>query len=74
MPLSGLGIQGCLQDRKGAISFENGCDVINGIIQYNSSPNPLKNGSAYILAIWAWDESAEHVAYSSREIPFIVEK
>jgi hypothetical protein len=60
--------------QEGAISFENGCDVINGIIQYNRSPKPLENGSAYILAIWAWDESAEHVTFSSREIPFIVEK
>lgn len=37
-----------------------------GAISYN-------NGS-YILAIWAWDWYAEKIAYSSREIPFTVEK
>jgi hypothetical protein len=60
--------------QEGAISFEDGCNVINGIIQYNKSPKPLTNGGRYILAIWAWDEYAERVAFSSREIPFIIEK
>jgi hypothetical protein len=60
--------------QEGAISYNNGCDVIDGVIQYNMSPTPLENSSDYILAIWAWDEYAEQIAYSSREIPFVVEK
>jgi hypothetical protein len=60
--------------KEGAVSFNNGCDVINGVIQYNMPPTPLKNSSDYILAIWAWDADAKQIAYSSREIPFTVDQ
>jgi hypothetical protein len=58
---------------EGEIGFNNGCDVVNGIIQYNLKPTPLGNGQRYILAIWAWDENAKNIVASSREIPFVTE-
>lgn len=60
--------------QEGAISFNDGCDVRGGIIQYGKSPTPLEKGKDYILAIWAWNDSNLRIEYSSREIPFTVEK
>jgi len=60
--------------RESNIGYDDGCDVVNGIIQYNKKPAPLENGGRYILAIWAWDEGARNIVASSREIPFVIEK
>jgi hypothetical protein len=60
--------------QEGAISYNNGCNVIDGVIQYNKPPAHLENGSGYILTIWAWNENASKIAYSSREIPFLTEE
>jgi hypothetical protein len=60
--------------REGSIGYADGCSVIEGVIQYGTSPDPLENGASYILAIWGWDKSANYVRYSSREIPFTVEE
>jgi hypothetical protein len=60
--------------REASIGFDDGCDVVSGTIQYNMKPTPLENGERYILAIWAWDQSAKSIVASSREIPFVIEK
>jgi hypothetical protein len=60
--------------QEGAISFNNGCNVVNGSIRYDESPIPLTKEKTYILAIWAWDDNASKIAFSSREIPFITVK
>lgn len=59
--------------QEGAISYDDGCDVVDGDILYNEEPTPLVRGKGYVLAIWAWDDEANKVIYSSREIPFWVE-
>ena len=63
---------GMSRGQEGAISFKDGCDVLEGVIQYDKSPTPLENGKDYILAIWAWNEYLV-IEYSSREVPFTVE-
>ena len=64
---------GMFTGQEGAIGYEDGCNVIDGVIQYGTSPEPLENGESYVLAIWGWDDHANLVRYSSREIPFTVE-
>lgn len=64
---------GMFTGQEGAIGFEDGCNVIDGVIQYGTSPDPLEYGQSYVLAIWAWNYNAQMVKYSSREIPFTVE-
>jgi hypothetical protein len=59
--------------QEGSIGYSDGCNVVDGEIEYGKNPDPLEGGRSYILAIWAWDNSANLVTYSSREIPFIVE-
>jgi hypothetical protein len=59
--------------REGTIGYLDGCSVIDGEIQYGIDPDPLVQGATYLLAIWAWDQRADEVRYSSREIPFVVE-
>jgi hypothetical protein len=65
---------GMLTGQEGAIGYEDGCSVIQGVIQYGTRPDPLVNGQSYVLAIWAWDNDASVVRYSSREIPFTIEE
>ena len=64
---------GMYTGQEGSIGYEDRCDVIDGVIQYGTKPDPLVNGESYVLAIWGWDYYANLVRYSSREIPFTVE-
>jgi hypothetical protein len=64
---------GMSSGQEGAISYVDGCDVREGIIQYDKTPSPLEKRKDYILAIWAWNDNLE-IEFSSREIPFTVEK
>ncbi len=60
--------------QEGAIGYHDGCNVIDDEIQYGITPEPLEYGHTYMLAIWAWNQKANEVKYSSREIPFVVEE
>lgn len=54
--------------REGAVFYQQGRPVINGIIEYTASPSPLQSGSTYTWAVWAWNETGSTVVFSSSEM------
>jgi hypothetical protein len=64
---------GMSSGQEGAIGFSDGCNLTDGVIQYNKKPAPLDHDSNYVWAIWAWNSETLEIIYSSREIPFHVE-
>jgi hypothetical protein len=64
---SGLGT-----GREGSIIFTDGVDVNEGILQTGVPPHPLQGGRGYNWAVWAWDDDGLKIAWSSREMFFVV--
>ena len=59
--------------REGNVSFQQGVDVVNGVMQTGVAPTPLTPGRSYVWAIWAWDDTGKSVAFSSKETFFTVD-
>jgi len=58
---------GLKNGKNGNISFYNGCNVINGKIQYTEAPIDLEKGKLYFLNIWAFDYFGKKIKYSSKQ-------
>lgn len=58
---------------EGLVRYEDGVDVRDGVLQEGAEPTPLQQGSSYVWAVWAWNESGTQVTHSSAPIFFTVD-
>lgn len=59
--------------REGSIFYNDGVDVLDGVLQTGSPPTPLTIGSSYVWAVWAWDDSGYKIVAASKEMFFTVQ-
>lgn len=64
---------GMKKGQNGYVQFSDGKNVINDTIDYGNAPFPLKKHN-YFWAVWAWNNSATSILYSSRQMQFYVSK
>jgi hypothetical protein len=64
---SGLGT-----GREGNVSFSDGVDVRDGVLQIGKPPTPLTSGNGYLWAVWAWQDDGTEIVASTKEMYFVV--